>query len=276
MDKQLAEMYGTLNDVDETDVEKLAAAKLAEELSETEETTIEDLSDEDAEALAQQLLGEETETVEEPEETEEVEQEASEEEGAAVEEPEKTSAVKEELSDEQQEKLAEADFLGRVMAHAYTQELKLIAQDEDMEKEARPSLKEVGGKVGKFLGKAKQKANESVPFKARKAFGNHKGKIGLGAGAAAGVAAGRASKKKESSALDTLVLARAAEILEANGLDPAALEDTEKKSSALNEDQEAVLNAKVTEKAVELLQSKGFEFAEEAEEEVSEKQETEE
>jgi hypothetical protein len=93
MDPKLAELYGT-NTVDENDIEKLAAAQLAEELGEGQELDINDLSPEDIEAMASEVL-------------------ASEEGGG-------------EDGDDAQEKLAEADYLGRVMAHAYVQELRGI------------------------------------------------------------------------------------------------------------------------------------------------------
>lgn len=107
MDKTLAEIYGT-NQVEEADVEKLAAAELAEQLTETGDAQIDD---ETLEALAQEVLAQDDgETTDE-------------------------NAVSEPEMDEAQEKIAEADYLGRVMAHSFVQESKEI-EKEAMEKEA--------------------------------------------------------------------------------------------------------------------------------------------
>jgi hypothetical protein len=140
MDPQLAAIYGT--NADEGDVEKLAAAELAEKLAGDEDADIEGLTPEQAEELAAQILaaGDESD--------EEVAEEPTEEE-AAIEEPaEKTSAAEETEEDAEKTaaaKLEEADYLGRVMAHSYVQELRKIAAAEEVEKTA--------GKVGDAAGK---------------------------------------------------------------------------------------------------------------------------
>ena len=124
MDKTLAEIYGT-NQVEEADVEKLAAAELAEQLTETGDAQIDE---ETLEALAQEVLA----------------QEDGSEEQAAVEEPgvegeEKVAEADEteevELTEEAQEKIAEADYLGRIMAHSFVQESREI-EKQAMEKVA--------------------------------------------------------------------------------------------------------------------------------------------
>lgn len=104
MDKTLAEIYGT-NQVEEADVEKLAAAELAEQLTETGDAQIDD---ETLEALAQEVLSQEDS------------EEASDEQ--AVSEPE---------MDEAQEKIAEADYLGRIMAHSFVQESREIQKQAE-------------------------------------------------------------------------------------------------------------------------------------------------
>ena len=88
MDPQLAAIYGT--NQDESDVEKLAAAELAEKLAADEELDVDGYSDEQIEALAQEALGELSEETEQEAAGEETEE-------AAVEEPEaeKTSAAEE-------------------------------------------------------------------------------------------------------------------------------------------------------------------------------------
>ena len=256
MDPQLAAIYGT--DGGESDVEKLAAAELAEKLAEDGDADLEGLTAEQAEELAQQVLAagdeSEEEVAEEPTEEEEI-----------TEPTEKTSAAEEteetEETDEAQEKLAEADYLGRVMAHAYTQELRKIASgEEDLEKEA-------GEKWNKFKGKAKDTAEKAwagtkgAPGKAWGAVKrNPKTSAGVGAGllAAGGAAAAykhsKGKKKKaaaeeqveqeQMSALDTLAVARAEEIL-------AAAQEQEKTSAS--ETEMAQLQAAVDARAMEML-----------------------
>lgn len=88
MDEQLAAIYGTgASDVTEDDMEKAAAAELLVKLAEEEGVDLNDFSDEEIGEMVNELYG------------------------------------SGEGDDEAQEKLAEADFLGRVMAHAYVQEM---------------------------------------------------------------------------------------------------------------------------------------------------------
>lgn len=111
------------------------------------------------------------------------------------------------LVKEAQAKFEEADFLGRVMAHAYTNELEKIA-----------GARAMAGKAGKAVAGAAGKAAGHVK--------SHKGAYGAGAGAgAAGFAAGRASKSKEASiAIEKLAAYKVAEVLQANGIDPSTLQ----------------------------------------------------
>lgn len=155
MDARLAELYGT-NQPDEADLEKLAAAEFADGLAEDGEIDLDNVDEETLEQLAQEVLGGEEE--DEDEGTEKV---AEGEEGEEVEEP------SEEPTEDEQEKVAEADHLGRVMAHAYVQELRGI------EKEA--GLKEFGGKVGKFFSRGAKKAlhHTKHPVQHAKALGRH-------------------------------------------------------------------------------------------------------
>lgn len=233
MDKQLAEMYGTLDT--ETDTEKLAAAQLAEALSDTDEeeqVKVADLTDEQVEQLAEAVLAhimgaeekpeekneakveakEDEEQVEEKEE-EKVEAKAEEKEEAKADEseekPEEEKKASAEPSEDDREKLAEADFLGRVMAHAFTNELKLIKH-----------------------------ASEEQP------------------------------EEQKASALDTLAEQRAIEILQANGIDPETMNPVEEEpaKTAASEEEMAALDQKVTQRAMEMLQSLGFEFEDAAEE----------
>lgn len=223
MDKTLAEFYGT-NVPDETDVEKLAAAEAAEVLAGEKGVNLEGMPDDEIEALAQQVLAGETE--EKP---------------AEVAEPDAETVA--------QEKVAEADYLGRVMAHAMVNESKKIQKDE-LEKaaaaeEAKKKEAAKGGKVMAHL-KGKMKKSGAMP----PAFMKHmKGKE------EEKKEEKKEEKEKKSStpALDQLVQARALEILEASGIDP---EQLTKQSEA---DPKEVLAQTVETKAWELLKEYGVE-----------------
>jgi hypothetical protein len=117
MDPKLAEIYGT----NDADLEKLAAAELAEGLANDEQLDTDGMTEEDLEAIAQDVLSASAEGEEEAEAAE----------GEAAPEQEKTSAA------EAQEKLAEADYLGRVMAHSYVNELR------ELEKTAGPLMSRI-------------------------------------------------------------------------------------------------------------------------------------
>lgn len=109
MDEQLAAIYGTNQVIEEEDQEKLAAAELLVKLAEEEGVDINSLNDEEINELMSELYtGSESTTV---------------------------------VPDDSQEKVAEADFLGRVMAHAYVQEMGEIEKNAGKAGEA---LKAVG------------------------------------------------------------------------------------------------------------------------------------
>lgn len=274
MDPKLAALYGTAQ-VDESDVEKLAAAKLAEELADDEQVDVAEMSDEQINELAAQVLAEE------------------EAEGSEVEEPaEKTSAAEEteevEETDEAQEKLAEADYLGRVMAHAYVNELTEIEKEagprfDAFKEKAKAKFKSVSDAVRSGGGKAKDKAKgvgarvAGAASSAGKAMKAHPYRTAAGAVGAVGVGVGGykaykhykgKGKKKESAAeptaLDLLAERRALEILKENGIDLAADEQgaeveepNTEKTSASEKEMQALANA-VEQRAVELLQANGY------------------
>ena len=132
--------------------------------------------------------------------------------------------VSETLQKEAQAKFEEADFLGRVMAHSYYQELREIAANDGQVKTAsiKDLLQTAGGHV-----KAHTAAGSSSPVrKAMEHVGRHStayaaggaGSAGLGAGAAIGRAT-KTDKTKTAgeAAVEALAHARAIEILRANG-----------------------------------------------------------
>lgn len=236
MDPKLAEIYGT-NQMDENDLEKLAAAELAEGLANDDQLDTDGLTEEDLEAVAQDVLN--------------AGAEEGEQEGGNIDGQEKTSAA------EAQEKLAEADYLGRVMAHSYVNELRSIEKTAGTDftgaisapvakaapgrgARALEAAKQVGGRAAFGLGALGEKAS----------LGKLTGGKAMGLGgalAAGGLAAGAYGAKKmmgkgkskkssaepEYSAVDTLVLQRAQEILDASGIDPDGLE---KQSFALTDE----------------------------------------
>lgn len=297
MDPKLAEIYGT-NQQTDADLEKLAAAELAEGLSNEEQLDTDGLSEEELEAVAQEVLNASGEEGEEGEE------------GGNIDGQEKTSA---DAGEEAQEKLAEADYLGRVMAHSYVKELREIEKTAGMTSGARvlQKVKSQGGKVMKAVGDlasgkqaregfaaakkskgtaeaAKGMAQKSIMSPkgreaAGKMIGKHEGAaaaakksgmkglaktVGLYSGAGAAAYGGKKALSKESSALDTLVQQRAQAILEESGIDPNSLQATEAQQEEGQEkvsDPREALAAAVEQKAWELLGQYGVVPAEQEE-----------
>jgi len=245
MDPKLAEIYGT-NQATDADLEKLAAAELADGLANDDQLDTDGLSEEELEAVAQDVLNA-----------------GAEEGGEEVEEQEKTSAA------EAQEKLAEADYLGRVMAHSYVNELRSIektagtdftgAISAPVKKSVGEAIKGLATRAGHGVTRTATDIGAAVRGSYGGKFGREAGKAGIAglggatlsagqrakilgkAGAGLAVAGGAAygakkgvdamsggkGKSKKSSAMDTLVEARAMEILQASGIDPAELEQVE-------------------------------------------------
>jgi hypothetical protein len=232
MDPRLAELYGT--NQDESDVEKLAAAQLAEDLADDGDIDLDDVDEDDLEALAQSVLDDGDED-----------------------------------DDEGEEKLAEADFLGRVMAHAYVQEMRGIekgaAKDDrsgkfgkagklsKRSKKGRLGLT-IGGHVrakGRKLGRALAGGRGAAGFKERvlgragqrgKVWGARGGAAGLAGAAGYGAYRGL---RKESSAFETLAIQRAEEMLDEGGVSDSSPYD--------------VLGAAVERRALEILAANGYE-----------------
>lgn len=241
MDPRLAELYGTTQ-TDDGDLEKAAAAEFAEGLTEEGEMSLDGLTEDDLEALAQEVLSEDGEETEE---------------GA-------------DFSEEEQEKLAEADFVGRAMAHAYVAELGEIEKvakkkpgflsrvSSGIEKAERKGEKKIvkGAKWALKKGKAGlSAAAKSGPgkfaIKHGKKVGKHlarnRGKYMLGAAGAGGVAA--ALKSKEASAFETLAEQRAMELIAAGDQGEVTQYD--------------VLADAVEQRAAEILAANGYELQEE-------------
>jgi hypothetical protein len=126
MNDFLAELYGTREtigaDSGSDDVEKLAEAQILDQVFESEGIDVNGLDDGTILKVAHELFGDESALVKMAEE-ESDEEEGDEEEG----------------EEDAEDKVAQADFLGRVMAHSFTQER------DNIEKAA--GAKEVGQKV---------------------------------------------------------------------------------------------------------------------------------
>ena len=248
MDKELAAIYGTGQpEVDESDLEKTAAAELLVKLAEEQGVDLNDFSDEEVAEMLGDLY-----------------------EGGV----EHTAAAQE--APATQEKYAEADYLGRIMAHSMVQELDSIEKEAGLAQKIKSyaarageatgagdiisglrgralasKIKGEGAKIMKDMpssGRAqelfrKAKHVDAGAQEALSAGGKRFGKrVGIPAAAlATGVGAGYATKNasavetlaeqrayelaseagyidKEASALDQAVEYRALEICEANGI----------------------------------------------------------
>jgi hypothetical protein len=230
MDNWLASIYGTNA---ATDIEKTAQHNLLQKLAEEEGIDLSGMSDDELSNLYAQVSGDdgagavdEGTTVEQP--------------GAAD-----PAALEAEAVKLAQEKFEEADFLGRVMAHAYNQELEKIAQEKTAGTRGAWKGVEAAGKAGKAIGSAAKGAFGAAKGKAQSIGGHmkahtapgssskvrgamdhglrNKERYAVGAGAAAaGVGAKKAfgGKNKEASAFEKLAELRAGELLGAAGVTP--------------------------------------------------------
>lgn len=266
MNEFLAAMYDTRESIgasqDPSDVEKLAEAQLLDEYLQAEGVDIDQLPGDTILKLAQDLIGEDSAIVKAAQQ----EQEAEDDEG-------------EEDDESFETKLAEADFLGRAMAHSFWQEKTAIEKDagiRDLPGRAWGVAKGYAGKAGegaKGLG-SKAKSWATKPGRDYKHIREHgavnakgerpgrwaalkgsakKNKAQVGAAAALGTAGAAGStyaatrgKKKESSALDMLAEKRAMEWAAEHGL----LED--------QSSYEEKLGSAVDQRAYEMLQAAGI------------------
>jgi hypothetical protein len=127
MDEFLNELYGTSETINGgEDLEKQAAAEFLVKLAEDEGVDLGTLSDDEVSELLSDIEGEMG----------------------------KEAAANEDIDEEAQEKLAEADFLGRAMAHAYVNELS------EIEKEA--GIKETAGKAYSAARRGLARAGEAT------------------------------------------------------------------------------------------------------------------
>lgn len=203
MDEQLAAIYGT-GQMDEEDLVKTASAELLVKLAEEEGVDLDEFSDEEIAEMITNLEG-----------------------GGEVEE-------------DGSEKVAEADYLGRVMAHSMVQELGEIEKEAGRVSDAAGKVwgavkggagwaKEKAVRGGKAVGGyhargAKQMAS-AFSRKSKEGIGERAKRFGIGASkfaphaavGAGGIYAATRGKKKKASALSKLAEDRAYQILAENG-----------------------------------------------------------
>lgn len=242
MNEFLADMYNTRENIgaegSSEDVEKLAEAQILSDELAAEGYDASELPTETLMKVAYQLWGENSALVKAAAEDEEEDDDEDEDDGKKGFE----------------EKVAEADFLGRVMAHSFVDEQSSM----DKEGSVASRLKDVGGKIhtqvgrlgGRVLGKKRLKKFTKDELKKigpttrrqmhgldpsrkdlrkgvgaavakRRAIAGY-GTLGAGTAAAAGlgIAGAKAMKsKKKESALDALAEERAFEMLKEAGYD---------------------------------------------------------
>jgi hypothetical protein len=161
MNEILADLYGTQETIQgapsEEDLQKQASAEFLCKLAAQEGVDLETLSDEQVVELLNEVEGMNKEAGAQPDE---------------------------QVDEEAQTKLAEADFLGRAMAHAYVAELSEI--EKQAAGKGQAAYQAIKGAVGKALGSAGEATGVSQIKKGLKGIGAAKAmqKAEVGAGAA--------------------------------------------------------------------------------------------
>ena len=161
--------------------------------------------------------------------------------------PTMSGGLSPEMAKEAQAKFEEADALGRVMAHAYVEELDKIASARNSE------LEKTAGRGAAVAAKAKDVAGRAANF----AKGNKKAIGAAAGGAAAGFAAGRMSKKASSAAFEKLANDRAVQILQTLGIDPATGQPMQPEAQD-QAPQEPDFDQAVDARALQILADAGF------------------
>jgi hypothetical protein len=286
MNEFLADLYGTRETIgasNSEDVQKLAEAQILDQFFTAEGINVDQLPNETIVKVAQQLFGEESAIAKmaapAPAPTEKVAESVEEE---AKREGETVEEEKKEHEETAEEKTAEADYLGRVMAHAFVQERAIIEKEagvKDFAKKVLEGVKSAPKKAGEAVkdvpasfhrGKSEHlehltHASDKPKFLKTRAAAHgvghaikeHPAVTGAAAAAAGGAAFGGKKlfgkkddgHKKAASALDMLAEQRAIEILKEAGIEPQpAAEPTE----------EQKLAAAVEARAYEMLTEAGF------------------
>jgi hypothetical protein len=136
MNEFLAQMYGTAETIGSgDDTEKLAQAQVMNEMFTAEGVDVDSLAPETIVKVAEALFGENTKIAEEDV---------------------KKDDEEEEEEEEAEEKLAEADFLGRVMAHSYVNEMTEIEKNAGRATRAVEAVERAGGKIKHLIGQKRK------------------------------------------------------------------------------------------------------------------------
>lgn len=285
MNEWLAQMYGT-NGARSEEQEKLASLELFAKLAAKHNIDLSQLSDDQVNELFAQTLPEEYAKYAQEAEKEDKEEEEEEKEEGEEEKKEKAEEYVEEKK-AFQEKCAEADYMGRVMAHAFVQEREEIEKSagrvSELAGRARglfkkaPEFSRSGGRSVltptdklqnlRVAAKGKYKELGGAPGIA-KAIGKHPATIAAGgaaAGAGGAVAAQKMKEKKSSAqAFEELAANQAIKVASAAGYDSGevfnrvnavyilGLEDTEKVASVQNVDDALYL------RGLEYLEAAGY------------------
>jgi hypothetical protein len=266
MDEKLAQIYGTGQTDAGEDLQKTAAAELLVKLAAQEGIDLDKCSDDQIAAMVSELF----KTAEFPPppagEKKETKGEESSGESSPNESKEEKKEEKKDESKEAQAKFAEADFLGRTMAHAMVQELDLIEKQAG-KGDFLKMIREKAGKAGTAVAGAGKKAGGAIAGAAKKVNAGH---VAAGAGGfAAGALAGGFSakrkaedKKKEGSALETLIEQRALDMLKTAGYVDAegnvTAPQTEEAPAETQEKSASALDLVVEEQALKLLEANGY------------------
>lgn len=200
MNLELAAMYNTPGAPSQEDMEKVAQTELFAKLAADNGINLNQLTDPQISQLWDETFG--TAKTADPDPGEHDEKKEKKEEEEKKEKAEKEHEVKKASL----AKFAEADYLGRVMAHAYVNELTKIGQT--LEKKADPDPDpdpDPGKKMKASLEKLQEKKAEPDPDPDP---GKKPKMVPPGA-------------KKEASALDQLAAEKAVKLAEENKFDPA-------------------------------------------------------
>lgn len=196
MDPKLAAIYGTgiTPQPEQSDLEKMAAAELLVKLAEEEGVDLDRFNDQEIASMITSLYKQAEETPAEEKKEEEKKEEKTSQFGAEHEKKETPAEEKKEEGEKkEEEKVAEADFLGRVMAHAMVHELREIEKQaqEGPEMPALHGARVRGTNAVKSVAKKVMDVAKAHP-KATAAVGG-----GLALGGAAMAAKKLFGKKKE-------------------------------------------------------------------------------
>lgn len=270
MDAQLAEIYGTGVSAEDDQV-KLAAAELLVKLAADNDVDLSQFSDTEV----SQMVSELSKTAEFPPVAEGEKKEEKEESKESSESSEEKAA---------EEKVAEADFLGRVMAHSFNQELAEIQKEAGIKETAGKAVAGAKNLFQKHVAPVAKRGGELVTGSHAKdlkgaedlskrlrpkrpetkrisaMLNTEKNKvlatrIGLGAGAAGVGAAALSGHKKESSALDALASERAWELAK-----EAGWVDAEGNLVAPQQEEKVAspLDVEVERRALQMLEAEGL------------------